>query len=52
MKYLIILFVALICLSCDDARVFEKNLDVGGKNWYVDSVYQFDFQILETSLGL
>ena len=49
MKYLVILFVVIGIAACDKTRVFEKNKDIDGKSWHVDSLISFDFRIDDAS---
>jgi len=37
-------------MGCDEQRVFEKNLDLAGNQWYIDTVPSFSFRIDDISI--
>jgi gliding motility-associated lipoprotein GldH len=45
-----IVFIAL-CVSCDEERVFEKNIDFNSRNWLVGDKPEFEFEISDTLLS-
>jgi len=47
----IFLIAALILFSaCDESRVYEKNIDFAGNDWFADSVAKFPFEINDPSI--
>jgi gliding motility-associated lipoprotein GldH len=36
--------------ACDESRVYEKNIDFAGNDWYVDSVAKFPIEINDPSI--
>jgi len=48
--YLLCLASVLILMGCDEQRVFEKNLDLAGNQWYIDTVPSFSFRIDDISI--
>jgi gliding motility-associated lipoprotein GldH len=49
-KYLLCLASVLILIGCDEQRVFEKNVDLAGNQWYIDTVPSFSFRIDDVSI--
>jgi len=45
LNYLAFIFAFIFLAACDDARLFEKNIDFNQKVWVADSVTTFDFQV-------
>jgi gliding motility-associated lipoprotein GldH len=46
-----ILISSLILLSaCDESRVYEKNIDFKGNDWYADSVARFPIEIKDQAV--
>jgi gliding motility-associated lipoprotein GldH len=45
-----IVFIAF-CVSCDEERVFEKNIDFNSRNWLVSDKPEFEFEIADTLLS-
>ena len=40
--------IIVLFLSCDDGRVYEKNIDFNSRNWLVSEKPEFEFEILDT----
>lgn len=38
----------LVVTSCDDSRIYEKNVEISDKTWIADSVVHFSFQITDS----
>lgn len=43
-----ILFLLVLCIACDDQRVYEKNVDFPSRNWVVSEHPAFEFEIDDT----
>jgi gliding motility-associated lipoprotein GldH len=44
-----LLLIAILCVACDDSRVYEKNLDFEHKAWMAGHKPEFEFAISDTA---
>lgn len=49
--YTVIVSCSILLSACDDSRVYEKNIDFKGNDWYVDSVARFSFDIKDPAVN-
>ncbi len=45
LKFLAITLIAFVFWACDEARVFEQNIDIHDKTWNADSIPGFSFTV-------
>lgn len=48
-QYLLCIATLFALLACDKQRVYEKNIDLTGNQWYIDTIPSFTFRIDEPS---
>ncbi|MES2734489.1 MAG: gliding motility lipoprotein GldH [Bacteroidota bacterium] len=50
LRYLLGGVLLLALFACDKQRVYEKNIDLAGNQWYIDTVPSFTFHIEDPSI--
>lgn len=49
MKYVYLLIISILIISCDSSRVYEDFNDMDEAFWHIDSIQTFDFSIEDTT---
>lgn len=49
--YLLCIATIFALVACDERRVYEKNLDLAGNQWYIDTIPSFTFRIEDARLN-
>jgi gliding motility-associated lipoprotein GldH len=49
--YLLCIATIFALVACDEQRVYEKNLDLAGNQWYIDTIPSFTFRIDDPNLN-
>jgi gliding motility-associated lipoprotein GldH len=49
LRYLLGGVLLVTLFACDEQRVYEKNVDLAGNQWYIDTVPSLTFQIEDVS---
>lgn len=50
MRLVLVVVIFTFLISCDDARVYEENLDITNKIWIADSTKTFQFNIKDADM--
>lgn len=48
-QFFLLVIILFSFSACDENRVYERNIDFKGNDWYVDSVVSFSFDVTEVS---
>lgn len=44
-KYFFLTGLLFMLFACDEQRIYEKNIDLEGNQWYIDTIPSFSFRI-------